>query len=112
MMLALPLLISVRLRSRTFTVHNACRHRLGARRLGGLPTHNRRNDRRAALNARGFSFGGFRSLGRIAPTVFLMSASSGKPSGLPFPVVRSANLLGAALPLAGEDGSQNATTGI
>lgn len=53
-----------------------------------------------------FSLAAFRSLGRIAPTVFMMSAPSGKPSGLPFPVLRSANLLGAALPLAGEDGSQ------
>ena len=61
----------------------------------------------AADNARGVFFGGFRSLGRIAPTVFMTSAPSGKPSGLPLPVVRSANLLGAALPLAGEDGSQN-----
>lgn len=54
-----------------------------------------------------FSLAAFRSLGRIAPTVFMTSAPSGKPSGLPLPVVRSANLLGAALPLAGEDGSQN-----
>lgn len=101
------LTIAVRLRSQASTGHNACRRRLGARRLGGLLTHNRRNDRRAADNARGVFFGGFRSLGRIAPTVFMTSAPSGKPSGLPLPVVRSANLLGAALPLAGEDGSQN-----
>ena len=101
------LTLAVRLRSRASTGHNACRRRLGARRLGGLLTHNRRNDRRAADIARGIFFGGFRSLGRIAPTVFMTSAPSGKPSGLPLPVVRSANLLGAALPLAGEDGSQN-----
>jgi hypothetical protein len=100
------LTLAVRLRSRASTGHNALRRRLGARRLGGLHTQNRRNDRRAADIARGIFFGGFRSLGRIAPTVFMMSAPSGKPSGLPFPVLRSANLLGAALPLAGEDGSQ------
>ena len=53
------LTLAVRLRSRASTGHNACRRRLGARRLGGLHTQYRRNDRRAADIARGIFFGGF-----------------------------------------------------
>ena len=55
-------------------------------------------------------FGGIRKHGLIASTDF-MGAPCGKPSGLPFPDVRSANPPGVARPLAGVCGSNNSTSG-
>lgn len=91
-------------------------------RLGGL-LKRRRITAAPRLYARGFSFGaipctgsnaparGIRYPGRIAPTDFVMGTPGGKPSGLPFPTLRSANLPGVALLLAEERGKDNSNVG-
>lgn len=56
------------------------------------------------------SYDAIRSHGLIASNEF-MGAPCGKPSGLPFPSVRSANPHGAARPLAGANGFDNRTLG-
>lgn len=91
-------------------------------RLGGL-LKRRRITAAPRLYARGFSFGaipctgsnaparGIRYPGRIALNDFMMSAPGGKPSGLPLPTLRSANLPGVALLLAEERGKDNSNVG-
>ena len=91
-------------------------------RLGGLRFH-RRITAAPRPYARGFSFEamsltgqhsparGIRFPGRIALNEFMMSAPGGKPSGLPLPMERSANLPGVALLLAEERGNDNSTIG-
>ena len=54
---------------------------------------------------------GIRYPGRIALNDFMMSAPGGKPSGLPLPTLRSANLPGVALLLAEERGKDNSNVG-
>lgn len=56
------------------------------------------------------SYGAIRAHGLIASIDF-MGAPCGKPSGLPFPVLRSVNPHGAARPLTGVDGFDNSNTG-
>ncbi|WP_303162868.1 hypothetical protein [uncultured Sutterella sp.] len=91
-------------------------------RLGGL-LKARRITAAPRLYARGFSFGaipctgsnaparGIRYPGRIALNDFMMSAPGGEPSGSPLPCLRSANLPGVALLLAGECDSNNSKQG-
>ena len=91
-------------------------------RLGGL-LKRRRITAAPRLYARGFSFGaipctgsnaparGIRYPGRVVLNDFMMSAPGGKPSGLPFPTLRSANLPGVALLLAEERGKDNSNVG-
>ena len=78
------------------------------RSLGGLQNV-RRMTAAPRFNARGVFIGGVRTHGRIVSARFLTGAPSGKPLGLPLPNERSANLLGAAHPLAGVKRSQNIT---
>ena len=100
--------------------------RLPARMSGcgfSRPLNIRRISAAPRFYARGFSFGPIpftgegapacviRYPGRIAPTDFVMGTPGGKPSGLPFPDVRSANPPGVARPLAGVCGSNNSTSG-
>jgi hypothetical protein len=75
-------------------------YRRMGRSLGGLQNL-RRMTAAPHFNARGVFIGGIRTHGRIVSARIMTGAPSGKPSGLPFPKVRSANLLGAAHPLAG-----------
>lgn len=75
-------------------------HQQTGRSLGGLQNL-RRMTAAPHFNARGVFIGGIRTHGRIVSARIMTGAPSGKPSGLPFPKVRSANLLGAAHPLAG-----------
>lgn len=96
--------------------------RMSGCRLGGL-LKRRRITAAPRLYARGFSFGaipctgsnaparGIRYPGRIALNDFMMSAPGGKPSGLPLPTLRSANLPGVALLLAEERGKDNSNVG-
>ena len=96
--------------------------RMSGCRLGGL-LKARRITAAPRLYARGFSFGaipctgsnaparGIRYPGRIALNDFMMSAPGGEPSGSPLPCLRSANLPGVALLLAGECDSNNSKQG-
>lgn len=96
--------------------------RMSGCRLGGL-LKARRITAAPRLYARGFSFGaipctgsnaparGIRYPGRIALNAFMMSAPGGEPSGSPLPCLRSANLPGVALLLAGECDSNNSKQG-
>ena len=91
-------------------------------RLGGLQKA-RRITAAPRLYARGFYFGaipcmgsnaparGIRYPGRITLDDFMMSAPGGEPSGSPLPCLRSANLPGVALLLAGECDSNNSKQG-
>lgn len=96
--------------------------RMSGCRLGGL-LKARRITAAPRLYARGFSFGaipctgsnaparGIRYPSRIALNDFMMSAPGGEPSGSPLPCLRSANLPGVALLLAGECDSNNSKQG-
>lgn len=96
--------------------------RMSGCRLGGL-LKARRITAAPRLYARGFSFGaipctgsnaparGIRYPGRIALNDFMMSAPGGEPSGSLLPCLRSANLPGVALLLAGECDSNNSKQG-
>ena len=100
--------------------------RLPARMSGcgfSRPLNIRRISAAPRFYARGFSFGaipctgsnaparGIRYPGRIALNDFMMSAPGGEPSGSPLPCLRSANLPGVALLLAGECDSNNSKQG-
>lgn len=105
------------------SMHNTCRRFNSARGFSRPLKHRRMTAAPCILPARGVSFGSspftgehaasnvIRHTGRIASSVFVMGAPGGKPSGLPFPVLRSANPPGVALPLAGERGEDNSNTG-
>lgn len=74
------------------------------RELGGL-LHSYRRITAAPSRVRdvAFSFGGFPTHGLIAPALcqFCGLMPCGNPSGLPFPIARSANPHGVAHPLGG-----------
>ena len=75
--------------------------------LGGSPKQLRRMTAAPALiRAVAFSLSGVRTHGRIAPALYRSCGlmPCGKPSGLPFPKLRSANPHGVALLLAERGG--------
>ena len=97
--------------------------RMSGRRLGGLLKQRRMTAAPCFSKARGVSFkvstfpgvdapsSVIRHPGRIVPSEFVMGAPGGKPSGLPLPTLRSANLPGVALLLAEVSGFSNPNRG-